>query len=71
MRYADNEWSKRSDLCLNALSELTLEINALLMQHFERMNGSLLHAQSQLILQISLSHQCCQAMPRPQSEMTE
>ena len=67
MKYADNGWSRRSDLRLKVLSELTEVTNGLLMRHFEQLNGSLLHAQNRLILQIG--HHRYLAMPRPQSVM--
>ena len=67
MKYADNEWSKRSDLCLRELSESTGVTNVLLLRHFEPLKGSLPHAHNRLILQIG--HHRYLAMPRPQSVM--
>ena len=67
MKYADNEWSKRSDLRLRESNESTEATNVLLTRHFEPLKGSLLRAQNRLILQIG--HHRYLAMPRPQSVM--
>ena len=67
MKYADNGWSRRSDLRLRVLNELTEVTNELLTRHFEQLNGSLLHAQNRLILQIG--HRLYREMPRQQSVM--
>ena len=67
MKYADNGWSKRSDLRLRVLSELTEVTNELLTRHFEQLNGSLRRTLNRLILQIG--HRLYREMPRQQSVM--